>query len=114
MGVRDEFVEQNFFRETQCVNRARKVAHMLSAVLPGIFPAVFTSVPSVTALHNQGWMNLTLLVESADTYSAYILRLAEQQQKSAIASRSLPHFEKERYVLERLQSFDFVPRVLSR
>lgn len=112
MGVRDEFAEQNFFRETHCVNRARKVAHMLSSELTVIFPQIFTESPRVTALRNQGWMNLTLLVEAADGYSAYILRLAERSQRNAGSSRSLPHFEKERYVLELLQGFDFIPRVV--
>jgi aminoglycoside phosphotransferase (APT) family kinase protein len=113
MGVRDEFAEQNFFRETHCVNRARKVAHMLGAILPDAFPEIFKEAPTVTALRNQGWMNLTVLVESADGYSAYILRLAERSQRGANTSHSLPHFEKERYVLERLQRFEFIPRVIS-
>lgn len=112
MGVRDEFVEQHFFRETQCVNRARKVAYILSPVLSELFPTIFQDAPRVTALRNQGWMNLTLLVESADRYSAYILRLAERPRESSASSRSLPHFEKERYVLERLQGFDFIPRIV--
>jgi aminoglycoside phosphotransferase (APT) family kinase protein len=112
MGVRDEFAEQNFFRETHCVNRARKVAHVVSAILADTFPQVFKDTPRVTALRNQGWMNLTLLVESADGYSAYILRLTERAQTSVVTSRSVPHFEKERYVLERLQTFDFVPRIV--
>jgi len=112
MGVRDEFAEQNFFRETHGVNRARKVAHVVSATLALTFPEIFKDTPRVTALRNQGWMNLTLLVESADSYSAYILRLAERSQSNAIASRSVPHFEKERYVLERLQKFEFAPRIV--
>lgn len=112
MGVRDEFAEQNFFRETHCVNRARKVAHVVSATLTQTFPEIFKDTPRVTALRNQGWMNLTLLVESADGYAAYILRLVERLQSNALASRSVSHFEKERYVLERLQKFDFVPRIV--
>ena len=112
MGVRDEFAEQNFFRETHCVNRARKVAHVVSSTLADTFPEVFKDTPRVTALRNQGWMNLTLLVESIDGYSAYILRLTERSQKNVVDSRSVPHFEKERYVLERLQKFDFIPRII--
>jgi hypothetical protein len=57
-------------------------------------------------------MNLTVLVESADGCGAYFLRLAKRSQKSENTSRSLPHFEKERYVLEGLQSFEFIPRVI--
>jgi aminoglycoside phosphotransferase (APT) family kinase protein len=112
MGVSDEFTEQNFFRETQCVNRARKVAHVLSSVLVEILPEIFSAPPRVSALANQGWMNLTLRVERADGYSAYILRLAAKADRSGIPSRSVSHFEKERYVLTLLQRFAWAPRLI--
>lgn len=112
MGVVNEFAEQNFFRETHCVNRARKVALLLRSVLCDIFPAIFPEPPRVSALENQGWMNLTLLVESADGYSAYILRLSERPRNSMSASRSVPHFEKERYILDKLRDFESVPNLV--
>ena len=110
MGVRDEFIEHNFLRETHCNNRARKIAYALRSQISQLFPARFNSETRITAINNQGWSNTTLLLEVDADYRAYILRLSRRCQKS-FGSRSVPNFEKERYVLDKLAGHGFVPEL---
>jgi len=112
MGVRDEFAEHNFFRETLCVNRARKITHLVSSRLVEAFPQLFFYPPRVVAINNQGWMNLTLRIDTTDDDAAYILRLTERSESGRTTSKSLPHLEKERYVLELLKDLPFTPRLI--
>ncbi len=111
MGIELEFAEENFVRSTKRANQARVLARSLAPQLRQLFPQLFTRVPSVTAVSDQGWYNLTLFVGAHPNNPEYVLRLAA---RSALpvgqTSRSLPHLEKERYILDQLRSFDFVAR----
>lgn len=109
MSVEKEFTEDNFIRATNHANRARVAAHVLAPKMRELFPNLFTSSPTVTSIGQQGWSNLTLSVDSGDGAQRYILRLAPCPK--GCVSRSTPALEKERYVLERLSGFDFVPRL---
>jgi aminoglycoside phosphotransferase (APT) family kinase protein len=113
VGIEVEFAEDNFVRSTKRANHARVVARSLAPQLQALFPDLFPKAPRVEAIADQGWCNLVLFVGSGEGAAEYVLRLAA---RSALAdmqsSRSMPHLEKERYILDQLRSFDFVPRVV--
>ncbi len=113
MGIEVEFAEENFVRSTKRANQARVLARALAPQLKDLFPHLFSKAPFVTAVADQGWFNLTLFVGCFQNKPEYVLRLAARSTLSVgKISRSLPHFEKERYILEQLQSFDFVARTV--
>lgn len=119
MGIEVEFAEDNFVRSTKRANQARVVARSLAPQLQGLFPDLFSKAPHVEAIAEQGWCNLVLFLSDAgsagglQTKPEYVLRLAARSALSAAqSSRSMPHLEKERYVLNQLKSYDFVPRVV--
>lgn len=113
MGAEKEFAEENFVRATKRVNDARVLARSLAPQLQTIFPGLFSEAPYVQAITEQGWYNLTLIVGTQDRNPEYILRLASTSAlPSNTISRSLPHLEKERYILERLQHFDFIAKLV--
>ena len=107
MSVEKEFTEDNFIRATNHANRARVAAHVLAQKMTELFPNLFSKDTCVTPIGQQGWSNLTLRVDSGGDSQRYILRLAPCP--AGCISRSTPAFEKERYILERLSGFDFVP-----
>ncbi len=112
MSAESEFVQENFLRATHQSNKARVLAHLLSPVFTQVFPKLFQSSPSITAVSGQGWSNLTLRVDSHDSEHGYILRLSPRkgQGKSAEStSKSLPHYEKEQFIVERLRGHEFIP-----
>lgn len=115
MGIEREFAEENFIRSTKCVNHARILAREVAPQLQTHFPELFPVRPYVEAIHDQGWLNSTLLV-GVDRFSQeYVLRLtAVAPSSTANNSQSVPHFEKERYVLEALKEFPFVPAIVDR
>jgi hypothetical protein len=113
MGVETEFAEDNFIRSTKHVNHARVLARTIAPQLPTIFPALFSKTPYVEAITEQGWYNLTLIVGNSNNSPEYILRLAAVSAPSpGKGSRSLPHLEKERYILEMLKDFDFTAKLV--
>ncbi len=113
MGIEVEFAEDNFVRSVKRANHARVVARSLAPQLPSLFPDLFSKTPYVEAISDQGWCNLVLFVGSVEGKPEYVLRLAARSSTAKTqSSRSLPHFEKERYVLDQLRSYDFVPRVV--
>lgn len=112
MSVEIEFKEENFLRSTKRSNQARIVAHTISTQLSDLIPAFNSRTARVRAFGEQGWMNLTFLVELAEPSTQYILRLAARGQSQQHArSRSLPAYEKERLVLESLADSPFTPTV---
>jgi aminoglycoside phosphotransferase (APT) family kinase protein len=112
MSVETEFQEENFLRATKRSNQARIVAHTISAQLKDLIPAFKSGVTSVRAFGEQGWMNLTFLVEVAEPPAHYILRLAARgPNKQHTRSRSIPSYEKERLILECLEDSPFTPKV---
>ena len=111
MSVEQEFCEDNFIRATNQANRARVATHLLAPKIQEMFPTIFATEPRVTPVGNQGWLNITLSIDQSDGTQGYILRLAPCAAGST--SRSTPALEKERYVLERLSHYDFVPKLPS-
>lgn len=111
MGAADEFVEDNFIRATRHLTRARILSSRLGPILHERYPHIFRSCPTVSALIDQGWTNFTMSVRGGGSAAGYILRVRERTIPLAIASRSVTQFEKERYVLERLQGIALVPRI---
>lgn len=112
MSAETEFVHENFLRATHQVNKARVVAHLLSPILCEIFPRLFENPPSITAVSGQGWSNLTLRIDSDTSEHGYILRLSPRQVvhgADVVGSKSLPHYEKERFIIERLQGHECIP-----
>jgi aminoglycoside phosphotransferase (APT) family kinase protein len=113
MGADKEFAEENFVRATKRVNDARILARCLAPQLQGLFPGLFTKAPHVEAINDQGWFNLTLLVGTQRHEPEYILRLASTSAlPGGKISHSLPHFEKERFILEQLRHFDFTAKIV--
>jgi aminoglycoside phosphotransferase (APT) family kinase protein len=116
MSAETEFVEENFLRATHQANKARVVAHLLSPLLHKEFPTLFPNPPEISAVSGQGWSNLTLRVDTLNSDRRYILRLSPRESRGSgalLKSKSLPHYEKEQFVVERLQGEEFVPRVAS-
>ncbi len=115
MSAETEFVQENFLRATHQANQARIVAHLLLPVLHEIFPTLFQGEPSITPVSGQGWSNLTLRVDSRNSEHGYILRLSPRKRGAhggASKSRSLPHYEKEQFIIGCLQEYNFVPRLV--
>jgi aminoglycoside phosphotransferase (APT) family kinase protein len=115
MSAETEFVQENFLRATHQANQARIVAHVLLPVLHEIFPHLFDRPPAITPVSGQGWSNLTLHIDSRNSEHGYILRLSPRKRGvhgAASKGRSLPHYEKEQLVLECLQAYNFVPRLV--
>lgn len=113
MGAADEFVEDNFIRATRHLTRARILASRLGPILHQRYPHLFSSCPTVTAVRHQGWTNFTMSVRGGEGEQHYILRLRARTSPQELSSRSVPQFEKERYVLERLQGVSLVPHIPS-
>lgn len=114
MAVRDEFPEDNLVRATRHSNAARVVAHVLRSKMRELFPNVIDTDVVVSVVEHQGWCNLSFWVDATDGSPLYVLRLCERDAHSShSSSRSIPKFEKERFVLDRLSSCDFAPRVPS-
>lgn len=111
MGAADEFVEDNFIRATRHLTRARILASRLGPILQQRYPELFSSCPTVTAVRHQGWTNFTMSVRGGEGDQSYILRLRARTNPHEVSSRSVPQFEKERYVLERLQGVSLVPQI---
>jgi aminoglycoside phosphotransferase (APT) family kinase protein len=115
MGIEREFAEENFIRSTKCVNHARVLAREVAPQIQVHFPELFPRVPYVAAIHDQGWLNSTLLVGVDRTSPEYVLRLAAiASPRQLNPSRSALHFEKERYVLDALKGLALVPEVPER
>jgi hypothetical protein len=77
-----------------------------------LFPKVIDADVVVSVVETQGWCNLSFWVDSTDGSPLYVLRLCERASNSITStSRSIPKFEKERFVLDRLSSCEFAPRV---
>lgn len=110
MTAESEFKEQNWFRATRQANKARILAKYLSEEIQRIFPELFVTPPRVTAIQDQGWSNLTLMLERDDGGPGFIIRLAPSAAEF-FKSRSLPRYEKERYVLESLKDFKLSPKL---
>jgi aminoglycoside phosphotransferase (APT) family kinase protein len=114
MGAEVEFAEDNFIRSTKHVNHARVLAKTIAPQLQTIFPSLFSQVPFVQAITEQGWYNLTLLVGTSSSNPEYILRLAATSPPLAgKTSSSLPHLEKERYILSRLSHLDLTAKLVA-
>jgi len=111
MSAAVEFVEDNFIRATRHLIRARILASRLGPSLHERCPHLFTSCPTVSALPDQGWTNFTMSVKGGGSDVGYILRLRERTTPHDFTSRSVPQFEKERYVLERLRGIAGVPDI---
>jgi len=109
MAVKDEFPEDNFLRATRHINTARVVAHLLTSNMRELFPRIVVEEVTISAVENQGWCNLTFWVDTKAGEPLYVLRLCERTPD--LQSRSVPKFEKERYVLDRMSSRSLVPRV---
>lgn len=110
MAAANEFVEDNFFRATRHANRARLLEHLLSPQIASLIPSLFQKPPTLKAVVNQGWVNFTFLVYSdSETPSSYILRVAPRRKEPTHqSSKSVPAFEKERFILERMRGHSFV------
>lgn len=112
MSVENEFKEENFLRSTKRSNQARIIAHTISTQLADLIPVFRSGVTSVRAFGEQGWMNLTFLVEVSEPHRYHILRLAARGGSTRhTRSRSLPSYEKERIILESLADSPFTPKV---
>lgn len=113
MSVESEFSQENFLRATHQANRARVLAHLLTPVLHEIFPHIFLEPPTIRALSGQGWSNLTVRVRNRGATTGYILRLCPRvAPPDSAPSHSVQHYEKERFILEQLQRYEFVPRAV--
>jgi aminoglycoside phosphotransferase (APT) family kinase protein len=113
MGTDGEFTEENFVRATKRANDARVLARALAPQLQNLFPGLFSTPPHVEAVTEQGWFNLTLFLGTQRTQPEYVLRLASVSAlPNGVQSRSLPHLEKERFVLEQLRDFDFTAKLV--
>lgn len=113
MGTDREFTEENFVRATKRANDARVLARALAPQLHSLFPGLFSKPPHVEAITEQGWFNLTLVVGTQRAQPEYVLRLASVSTlPSGAQSRSLPHLEKERFILEQLRHFDFTAKLV--
>jgi len=111
MGAAEEFVEDNFIRATRHSNQARVIAARVGPLLCQKHPELFQKVPRVTAVSNQGWLNFTMAVHCPDSNAGYILRLRSKTSARERASRSVPQFDKEHYVLGHLAHLGYAPLV---
>lgn len=113
MGSDREFAEENFVRATKRANDARVLARSLAPQLQSLFPGLFSKPPHVEAVTEQGWFNLTLFLGTQAKQPEYVLRLASiSALPGGVTSRSLPHFEKERFILEQLRHLDFTAKLV--
>jgi aminoglycoside phosphotransferase (APT) family kinase protein len=109
MAVKDEFPEDNFLRATRHANTARIIAHLLASNMQDLFSKIITTDVRISAVEQQGWCNLTFWVDTLKGAPLYVLRLCERPLH--LTSRSVPKFEKERYVLDLMKQSPLVPRV---